>query len=239
MLASIFLTAIAQKPIVRDYPYYLFKEMECQGFAYAHENDLLAISYNPDNEWSEKEYAIEMQLLDEEEGNFIAEQVTVLHIGQKEHLSIHEEWLKRKVKIREANLLTAIKNGKDLWEQRENIFPHLVFCNDVEKQLTTLSMNDENLANSVRKLLILNEYLANLQGNECNYAKAGLTVTGESKSTLNNSKLWSERTFLCSDGERRFFELHIKLTNWWRIYIYQIPNENKHWIGYIGKHLRT
>lgn len=236
MLASIFLTATAQKPIVRDYPYYLFNKIECQGFAYAHENDLLAISYNPNNEWNETEYVIEMQLLDEQDGNFISEQVTVLHIGQKEHSNIHEEWVKRKIKISDANLLATIKNGKELWVQRNDVFSHLIFCDCVETQISDYSLKDPNLATSINKLLVLNAFLANKEDKTTDFSGLGLAISGESEATLN---LYSkERTFLCSDGLERVFESHIKLANW-RIHFYPVLNENKCWVGYVGKHLPT
>ncbi len=234
--ATIFLTAVAQKPIIRNYPYYFYQSAECQGFAYAHENDVLSISYNPLAKWNETTYELTRQLLTEEDFAYIEDKVNILHLSDKQHITIHQNWISRKIKILVENKLSTFQSGKEVWDNRETIFPHLIFCEKVAFQILPLSMNDPNLKTSLQKLLIFNEYLAKLSENSLNIKEIGITISGESEATMN--KYSEERTFLCPDKVERVFESHIKLTEW-RIYFLQIPQQNTCWIGYIGKHLRT
>lgn len=236
MLASIFLTAITAKPIIRDYPYYLYNGQECQGFAFAHENDRLSISYNPHNEWDNDNYELERQFLEEEDLSYTKDFVKILHVSKKAHVNGHQAWIARHIKLRSSNLLANIANGLELWNQKEMLFSHLIFCESVKSQISSISLKDANLATCVNKLLILNDYLTNIDKNAFDYTKIGIAMSGESQVTLDTYS--QERTFQCSDGQDRVFELHIKLASW-RIYIFHVPNENKCWVGYIGKHLRT
>lgn len=77
---SFFLTCIAQKPIVKDYPpYYAYQDEECQGFGVSHDRNFISISLNHQDSWSEDIYSV--LKYDEIDGTVIEEVVSVSHFG--------------------------------------------------------------------------------------------------------------------------------------------------------------
>ena len=66
-----------------------------------------------------------------------------------------------------------------------------------------------------------------------------LPYTGESESVMNNPELREKRKFKMENGEEYYMFQHIKnLPNGNRIYFHK-KSEEKIYVGYIGKHLKT
>lgn len=97
------------------------------------------------------------------------------------HVAKHQAWFEQKKR-------ESLAKSQDLWERREEFFPHLVLCGEVEKQLTRLGIQSKFFAQIIEKLKRLNKYAQNWQGDSYSDFVAkqqyGLNVSGESEGTL-------------------------------------------------------
>lgn len=78
--------------------------------------------------------------------------------------------------------------------------------------------------------------MKNNQLHNRNFNHYGLTVSGESKVTMDN--YGNLRKFRLPNGKREIFEDHIKIGGSLRIHFW-VNENNAVYIGYIGKHLKT
>lgn len=222
---SMLTKAITSKPMLRDIPpFYSFvynqqNEPEVKGFAYAYENDFYSISYNY-SIWKEEEYEL-LRIADE-----LEEKVKVKHFIESSTDELGDD-----------SFYKSLRNSKELWDQIENVYPNLVFCGNTEQQICNTSLKDKRLRTAYRKLKVLNDGLEDNDIGSFEYKKLGITISGESESTLN---LFSnERTFSIPKTDREeIFQLHIKSGDW-RYHFFLDKEIKKCYIGYIGKHLRT
>ena len=126
------------------------------------------------------------------------------------------------------------------WERREMLFSKIILCPSVESDLKKIGGTFLNLIKE--KLVELDRYISiNWKEGNFNYAnaniKSSLNISPESKKTMDQAKYYNQRLFSMPDGRRVCFELHIKTSGNLRFHFY--PENNKIYIGYIGKHLDT
>ena len=138
--------------------------------------------------------------------------------------------------IRFINTVLECSYSYDIWKYRETLFPHLTFCPSTQDGLANTPCYREVM----RYLIGLESYLTQ-EGTESFdlrkfREKTGMDISPESSQTLGNSHYKEQRTFLLPNGASRLFSLHLKPKNA-RIYI--LPENNKIYLGYIGKHLPT
>ena len=131
----------------------------------------------------------------------------------------------------QAMVQDALTPGQQ-WEQRETVFPHLLFGLDV----------DDRVRDSGQISAILPR-LQRLNNSAAFWKKAGgpippwsSDVTRESESTGSNPRLSSTRMFRSHDGTRRLFEWHAKFGSM-RIHLTFDAGARAVEIGYIGPHL--
>lgn len=136
--------------------------------------------------------------------------------------------------------LNKISSGMDLWEKRKELFPNLVFCENVKKQL----YDDPEKFHIIR---IMNQ-LECLQGyfHSCStkfsLQDVNKNARMESYSVQNSPKLKKFRLFKLPNGEKKYFFCHISFTGKFssgRIYFLPDCPSKKGYIGYIGRHLPT
>lgn len=126
------------------------------------------------------------------------------------------------------------------WERREILFSNIVLCPSVEYDLKKIGGTYLTLIKD--KLVEFDRYVSenwsegNFNYNEANQ-KSSLNISPESKKTMEQRKYFNQRIFSMPDGRRLCFELHIKTSGNLRFHFY--PENNKIYIGYIGKHLDT
>ncbi|MDX1905031.1 MAG: hypothetical protein SFU27_12810 [Thermonemataceae bacterium] len=232
-----YLNYITKSPIIQEYPEYHFRGTECQGgFAYACQNDLATISYDPYSEWAEIKYLITKNSLEELEDDteVVSEDLEVLHIPNASMVFKFEIFFRNKIQFTQNKNFSNLKNIQDFWDNRETLLPNLHFCECVNEQIQVFSIDGKDFGIIFNKLSILNEYYAH---NKEKYPKdLGLNFSSESESTLNQYS--QERIFQLPNGENQLFTLHIKL-NSHRVYFHFEKVTQKCYIGYIGKHLRT
>ncbi|MBF0539239.1 MAG: hypothetical protein HQL03_13405 [Nitrospirae bacterium] len=133
-----------------------------------------------------------------------------------------------------------INSWNGFWNQRNILFPELIFCEAVESQLREVNFQTNSHLIS-RHLKCMNDYIKNARSgniNPSNFEEMGIEASKESDITLKH--YGNCRTFKCADGVERTFTWHSKLGLNIRIHFYPPDGEtNDFTIGYIGTHLRT
>jgi len=166
------------------------------------------------------------------EGSHVIEMIAVKQASKPVHLEKHQAWFEQKKR-------KSLQKSQNLWERREEFFPHLVLCGEVEKQLTRLGIQSKFFDQIIEKLKRLNEYAQNGQNGSYSDQAAkqyGLDVSGESKGTL--KKYGRQRKFRLPNKKKALFEKHIK-TGDLRFHFYPDEESNTIYVGYIGSHLST
>ena len=132
-----------------------------------------------------------------------------------------------------------VSSGRELWEKRESIYPHLLFCECVKKQLEE-ARNSLHIKMIMQKLQVLEDYFMDYDG-RFEKDKAGFGCREESESVKNNDRLRKMRVFELPDKSKAFFSWHISFPGNFPGRIYFLPDAKKGVgiIGYVGKHLPT
>jgi len=230
-----FFRSIATKtPFLRDTPDMEadWRDIDCLwqnqfslGFKAAYIADGLALSIPSRSEWDVPWIECTIHELVNEEVDIRLE--SIHHAVSPNHLDSHLGWIHGRIQ-------NAVGTGCELWQQRNNFFPLLIFCNGVEQQMTGLPA--AALPSIVRGLTQLNAFCISWKSGGFNPNNIKCSVSPESQTTLNLYR--TERTFLCPDGWRQVFSWHAKLGSW-RVYFDPAPGPSHLLIGYVGNHLRT
>lgn len=191
----------------------------------------LATSLATHEEWSKSNILIEHYSLNHE-GVESKINVQTYNFSSIDILLAHKKWI-------EDEQLKSLEKSIDLWNNKEQYFPNLLFGLNLKDQIEKIGLTKrfDQVFDCLKKLDEFAEgwkeggfELKNLKN------QSKLNVSGESDTTM--QKYSVERKFKLSNGEKVQFELHIKIPD---VRIYFWPDEKEHeiTIGYIGKHLRT
>ena len=104
-------------------------------------------------------------------------------------------------------IFRMVSSGKELWDKRESIYPHLVFCDCVKKQLEE-PRNLLHIKMIMKKLQILEDYFRDF-GGKFEKDKVGYGCREESETVKKNEKLRRMRVFELPDKRKVFFSWHI------------------------------
>lgn len=144
-------------------------------------------------------------------------------------------------KIKRVQQGIIVSSGKELWEKREILYPHLIFCVEVKEQLKDIRIK-AHIRNVMKRIQILEDYFSAFDG-KFDKNKVGGDCRDESFSVKSNPELREYRKFKLpyKDGEAAYFYWHINFPGDYPGRIHFLPDvENKKGIiGYIGKHLPT
>lgn len=176
------------------------------------------------NEWMEGEYL-----------SLTSEDTTIEQVrncGILEHVNSLIERERKKQQI-------IISSGLELWEKRKELYPHLVFCESVKKQLEEARVSIQ-IQTIMRRIQVLEDYFATFKG-EFDKNKVGYGCRNESESVKNDRELKERRKFLTPYGKEEFFYWHISFAGNYpgRIHFFPDAEHKVGIIGYIGKHLPT
>jgi hypothetical protein len=199
------------------------------GAAYVYET--LSISLATHLDWSSSSVLINhyFLLID---GNEHSEDVVVKHFSDISTLKDHITWI-------EKHQIDTLKRSEDLWNEREALFPNLLFGKEVEQQFKSIGLSKKffRIVDSLKKI---NEFAKSWDtgGFSLNTLKEETKLDISRESICTMQKHSSLRRFQLYTGEKVQFELHIKLPD---IRIYFLPDDTNYiiHIGYIGKHIRT
>ncbi|MFH0729484.1 MAG: hypothetical protein V2B19_24490 [Pseudomonadota bacterium] len=138
-----------------------------------------------------------------------------------------------------------IRSGRDLYDMRDRIFPHLVFCGRAPQQLRSWSAGKTVLDQVKESLTVLNKFCGMWsEGRYRDYSHEAVRSLGlshrtsdESGTVLNHPGLRSEREFWLPEGRKAVFEKHVKLGNGYRLHFFPDNSSQKIYVGHIGPHL--
>lgn len=208
-----------------------YEENEAIGLGAAYLLDNLAISLPSHDCWNCHKVVLTYEQADDDGSSLVAEKVEVSHANVREHIKLHLPWIKQR-------LGDKVHSGADLWMQRRELFPHLEFCSSVEKQFQGILSGHEMLYRVKKRLLEFEKFCQGWNGGPFIPQKFVFTkARPQSQPTLD--KYAKEHTFLCPDGQKRLFSLHIDLSYSERLHFYPDEDRRRIIVGYIGKHLPT
>lgn len=200
---------------------YRYLDERVDEIGYADIFQTLLISFNSDEKWNKDRLNLKKIIL-EESGEYIEQEVEIYNASKVEHLKNSYEIFE---KIDNAKIENLVKNFKEIYK---TIFKKLEFSVDTIKDIEYLDKR------------VLRDAIVILYQLEIGKKKLiDFKCSGESESVMNNPEWREERKFRMENGEEYYMFQHIKnLPAGNRIYFHK-KSEEKIYIGYIGKHLKT
>lgn len=212
-------------------------EYESSGCAYASrkEFDKIVVSIPTHDFWKNDRFAGIYSYYDENECKQTLN-VELIQISDSTQINclVELDTIKKKQEI---------SSGQDLWEHRQELYPNLIFCENVKDQFYE-NPQKYHIERIMFHLDILQKYFINKNGEyrEQDLKTLGLNVSPESDSVKNNLYFRNLRTFKLPDSRiSAYFSEHIKFNSIFatRMYIMPKAGTDKCYIGYVGKHLPT
>lgn len=193
----------------------------------AYESESYVISMNTSELWQAEEIAGTYVTLEQDD-----EHVAIENCCFEEQLYSLKEKEKSRIKL-------MISSGKELWEKRELLYPHLCFCDSVQQQLRE-ARNSLHIQMIMKRLQILEDYFKDFDGRFDKY-DVGYGCRGESETVEKSDDLRRLRVFRTPYGKEEFFSWHISFAGNFPGRIHFIPDTEHRLgiVGYIGKHLPT
>lgn len=197
------------------------------GCLMAYEMENYVVSMSTDPLWQATE--IQGMYVSLEEGD---KSVMVGNCCSEEHIRLQEEKEKNKV-------MSMVSSGKELWDKRKILYPHLQFCDAVEKQLEEARIS-LHIRMIMKRLQLLEDYFKDFDGH-FDKDKVGYGCREESETVEKNDELRHQRIFRTPYGKEEFFTWHISFAGNFPGRIHFIPDAEHETgiVGYIGKHLPT
>jgi hypothetical protein len=164
--------------------------------------DGLPVSFFSDPCWDRPWLPITTSALNAD-GQIIEEAVLVRHASASAHVDVHAGWLKEFDRI-------TVRDGRDLWDRRKELFPALEFCKEVRGDLAGFRSGDPALRQVVKRLIQMQAFFAGWKGEPIAPDSLPSKCTPESDATM--KKYASEHTFTRPSGERVSFSWHVRFT---------------------------
>ncbi len=186
----------------------------------------LAISLDNNPEWNRFSIMINVNAVSDEETDMTETDEEVKHCSKLEHLDQLKDWIGNLKKL-------SIPNGKLLWLKRKELFPHLIFCESVQDQVSSLNSSHPEFKQIIKRLFELEDYCSQWENGSFYTDTMPSRITLESDSRINEFK--DQLTILCPDGKNRLFSFHSRFTpGAGRIYFAPDNDKKICYVGYIG-----
>lgn len=200
-----------------------------EGLSFALISASIAISLLSESQWDKDFLELQITELDENE-QLTDYSEKIVHASRITHVKQHTEWIKNCIKNK---LFDRQVGGEVLWEKRQEFFPNLIFCEQVEQQLQNLNTGNPILQQVKKRLLELEKYCQIWQTGAFNPNLLPSKTTPESESRIEQFR--QQLTIKCPDGKKRLFSWHLRMTpGAWRLYFSEELEPGKIIIGYIG-----
>jgi len=227
------LPLIVKKVVVKEpHPFY-YQNEKADGFRYAYWIDAIAVSFLSADRWDRAVIDnISVQVLDADTGQLQERQaVRVNHASRADHLAGHEDWIAESIR-------DSVRDGIDIWYRKNELYPNLLFCDVLRRQLRAIHSSHLALKQVKKRLSELDNFCRNWAQGSFNPGQLSGNPCTESQATLQQYPY--ERTFICPDGVERIFSWHLRINpGAWRLHFFPLDNQQKIIIGYIGSHLTT
>lgn len=175
----------------------------------------ITVSFLSDEQWNKDSIKLQKQTIEDK-----IIDIEIRHASNNNHLTTHHDFFQDLEKEKRLNI-----TRDNFWNKREEFFPEkIIFCKEVEEQIKTI--DKEIFYQAINKLRDIET--DKKQITDFNYSS-------ESKSVKDDETLKKLRYFSIND-DKVYFDNHLKFSSY-RIYF--IEQDNKIYIGYIGKHLPT
>jgi len=201
--------------------YFYNSELNKRALACSDIWNTIAVSFLSDEQWNTDNLKLQKQTIVNDD-NIQKTDIDIRHASRIEHLESHQEFF-NDLEIEKRLNITQ----ENFWNRRDELFPNkIIFCKEVEKQIKILDKTIFQQAISILRDIETDKKLI-----------TDYKYSGEDETVKTNPKMIAKRKFTIN-GEKIFFENHIKsLSNANRIYF--LEQDDKIYIGYIGKHLPT
>jgi len=205
---------------------FLLMHEKAYGLGVAYLLESLAVSFQSEARWDVNEIdQLEMQWISDD-GNLSSDFIQVKHACNPQHVNELHEWIVNRLR-------TGIQSGEDLWNRRIELFPSLIFCENVKKEILYLQAGQPLLRQVVKRLFEIEDYCRNWESGPFDPEALSFKTTRESEATMN--KYEKERTFTCQGNIEIIFRWHGRITpGAWRIYFDPEAGPGSIYIGYIG-----
>lgn len=215
-----------EKHLLHEFKY---KNLHAAGFGAAYLFDSLAVSFDNSSEWDT--HLIELDITEYSKDDQVIHSIEeVKHSSKPGHLDLLSNWLEDKRKF-------SIPNGKLLWLKRNLHFSHLVFCQNVEDQVSSFSGSEPEFHVIIKRLFELESYGSTWKSGIFTGDNFPSKVTSESESRRGRFK--KELKLTCPDGEAREFSWHLRYTpGAGRIHFAPDNSKKIFYIGYIGSKIQ-
>lgn len=233
---AFFRTIINRKQLIKGSDFSgseLIVEVECGkkltavGCLVAYESESYVVSMNTSVLWQAEEIVGTYVTLEQDD-----RQVAVENCCSEEQLTLLDTKEKARMKL-------LVSSGKELWEKREALYPHLRFCDCVQEQLREARIF-LHIQMIMKRLQVLEDYFKDFDG-KFDKNGVGYDCRGESETVEKNVDLRRLRVFRTPYGKEEFFGWHINFAGNFPGRIHFIPDAEHRLgiVGYIGKHLPT
>ena len=194
-------------------------------------SDGIAVSFPSDLIWDSSLIKVDFyELKDDESGDVIKEET----FEEIDNLSRYDHALPICERHRQS-LRGQITSVDELWNNRKQAFPNLLFGPDIEDHLRKLNTGD--LGTIVGRLASLNAAATEWPDVGGGAPQWKTKVTNESESLQNDAKKREKRRFRSYDGTSQLFLWHARFGNSGRIHLRFDPSSHEVEIGYIGPKL--
>lgn len=202
---------------------------QAMGLTFAFVSDALAVSLLSESKWDCSRLELQLRHLDDNE-ELIEERVEIPHASRSIHLGEHGEWIKNRIRI-------TARDGRELWQRRNELFPHLEFCESVRPQVESLNATNPMFRQVVKRLFELEEYCQTWATGTFNKDVLGSKATPESDTRLRDFA--EQFNIRCPDGESRLFSWHLRMTpGAWRLHFSVELGPGRIIVGYIGRKIQ-
>ena len=194
-------------------------------------SDGIAVSFPSDSIWDRNLIKVDFYELKRDESGEVSEEETFEEIDNLARSDHAPPICER----HRQSLRGQITSAEELWDNRKQAFPNLLFGPDIEDHLTKLNTGD--LGTIVGKLASLNAAAAEWPDVGGGVPQWNTKVTNESESLQNDAKEREKRRFRSYDGISQLFLWHARFGDSGRIHLRFDPSSHEVEIGYIGPHL--
>ena len=194
-------------------------------------SDGIAVSFPSDSVWDGNLIKVDFYELKDDGSGEVSEEETfeeIDNLARSNHAPpIYER--------HRQSFRGQIASVEELWNNRKQAFPNLLFGPDIEDHLRKLNTGD--LGTIVGRLVSLNAAATEWPNVGGGAPQWKTKVTNESESLQNDANRREKRRFRSHDGTSQLFLWHARFGGSGRIHLRFDPSSHEVEIGYIGPHL--
>lgn len=185
----------------------------------------VAIGFPTGAEWDRDRIIVVFDELQSDGTTFSEETEEIDHLARASHAAL--------IYRRHLDRLRAGSNPGELWNNRQTIFPYLVFGPDVEAHLREVP----RFHTVVERLAELNDDAESWRRDGGAMPRWTRKVVNESEGVRDDPRLREARRFRSCSGGTELFPWHVRFGRRWRIHLRFDAEHREVEIGYIGPHL--